>query len=354
MNIDQIVKLQNGVELSFGNAISLLVGAVRSNGVQVSWSVINCPLSDSALRKRAKRLESVAFPYKKTKTGFSFAFTSEFKEYELGFNLVGSQLAIDKPQEVKVQAVGKPVVQASNRVPTKYLATPNSIVIVADNGQPVIVNQDHLNFQKIKTQLEQDSTYDPTLLEPVKALQSFEHLGLSYDGKQILFEGKKFQNQMFDRLVDAIRDATPEQELKCLFAFVRRALNHPDKVTSERIFDFARHNSIELTEEGLMIGYKKVRSDFKDIHSNTFDNSPGKVLEMPRQMVEADHNKTCAAGLHFCSKPYLPKFGSNGNSDKVVRVLVDPADIVGIPFDYADSKCRTSKYIVLDEVTGKV
>lgn len=354
MNIEQIVKLQNGVELSFGNAVSRLVGAVRQDGVEVTWSVINCPLSDSALRKRAKRIEAVAFPYKKTKTGFSFAFTSECKEYELGFTLVGSQLAIDKPQEVKVQAASKPVVQASNRVPTKYLATPNSIVIVADNGQPVIVNQDHLNFQKIKTQLEQDSTYDPTLLEPVKALQSFEHLGLSYDGKQILFEGKKFQSQMFDRLVDAIRDATPEQELKCLFAFVRRALNHPDKLTSERIFDFARHNSIELTEEGLMIGYKKVRNDFKDIHSGTFDNSPGQVLEMPRQMVDANHNTECSYGYHFASKHYLPHFGSSGTDDRVVRVLVDPADICAIPFGYKDSKCRTCKYIVLDEVTGKV
>ena len=159
---------------------------------------------------------------------------------------------------------------------------------------------------------------------------------------------------MFERLIDAIRDATPEQELKCLFAFVRRALNHPDKVTSERIFDFARHNSIELTEEGLMIGYKKVRSDFKDIHSNTYDNSPGQVLEMPRQMVDANHNNECSTGYHFAAKHYLPHFGSSGGGDRVVRVLVDPADICGIPHDYKSSKCRTSKYIVLDEVTGKI
>ena len=210
MNIDQIITLANGVELSLGNAVSRLVGALRQDGIEVSWNVIDNPLSDSALRKRAKRLETVAFPYHITKTGYSFDFTTEGQNWSIGFTNAGGQLVQDKPQlvtlksELKVQA--KPVVE--DRVPTQYLATPNSIIIVSPDGKPVIVNQDHLNFNKIKAQLEEDSTYNPQLLEPVKALTAFEHMGLSYDGKNITFMGQTFQSQMFDRLVDAIRDAT--------------------------------------------------------------------------------------------------------------------------------------------------
>lgn len=353
MNIDQIITLTNGVEMSLGNAVARLVGALRQDGVEVSWNVIDSPLSDSALRKRAKRLETVAFPYHITKTGYSFDFTADNDNWSIGFTKAGGQLVQDKPQlvtlksELKVQA--KPTA-AEDRVSTQYLATPNSIIIVGTDGKPVIVNQDHLNFNKIKAQLEADSTYNPLLLEPVKALTAFEHMGLSYDGKNITFMGRTFQSQMFDRLIDAIRDVTPEDELKRLFAFVRRTLNHPDKVTAERIFDFARCNSIELTDEGNMICYKKVRADYKDVHSGKFDNSPGTVVSMPRQMVEHDHNKTCSPGLHFASIGYMKHF----SGARIVSVLVDPADVVGMPYDYNDTKGRACKYIVLEDVTDKL
>ena len=52
-----------------------------------------------------------------------------------------------------------------------------------------------------------------------------------------------------------------------------------------------------------------VRSDYKDVHSGTFDNSVGQVLEMPRNQVDEDKDRTCSAGLHFCSYDYLKFFG---------------------------------------------
>jgi len=35
----------------------------------------------------------------------------------------------------------------------------------------------------------------------------------------------------------------------------------------------------------------------------------------------------------------------------VVKVLVNPEDVVSIPTDYNDAKMRTCKYVVIEEVT---
>ena len=98
------------------------------------------------------------------------------------------------------------------------------------------------------------------------------------------------------------------------------------------------------------MAYKAVRSDFKDIHSGTFDNSVGQTVSMPRNAVDDDKNRTCSAGLHFCSFEYLPHFAhANGH---VVLVKINPRDVVAIPADYNDTKGRTCRYEVTGEYEG--
>jgi hypothetical protein len=88
-----------------------------------------------------------------------------------------------------------------------------------------------------------------------------------------------------------------------------------------------------------------------DCASNTFDNSPGKTVTMPRNQVDEDDQRTCSAGLHVCSKSYIGHFGSG--SDRIVSVKVHPRDVVSIPVDYNDAKMRTCGYVVLEDVTDR-
>lgn len=76
------------------------------------------------------------------------------------------------------------------------------------------------------------------------------------------------------------------------------------------------------------------------------DNSVGKVLEMPRNMVDEDKNRTCSAGLHFCSYDYLAHFGG----ERIMVLKINPKDVVAIPADYNNSKGRTCRYEVVDEL----
>jgi len=76
------------------------------------------------------------------------------------------------------------------------------------------------------------------------------------------------------------------------------------------------------------------------------DNSVGNVLEMPRNEVDADKDRTCSTGLHFCSYDYLKSF----HGERVVVLKINPKDVVSIPSDYNNSKGRTCRYEVVDEI----
>ena len=67
---------------------------------------------------------------------------------------------------------------------------------------------------------------------------------------------------------------------------------------------------------------------------------------MKRTDVCSDRHNTCAQGLHFCSIAYLPQYPG----DRIMQVLVDPADVVSIPSDYSYTKGRTWQLEVVKEI----
>src|SRR5690606_5095532 len=98
------------------------------------------------------------------------------------------------------------------------------------------------------------------------------------------------------------------------------------------------------------LAYKRVRDNYLDWHSATFDNSVGKVVEMPggRYHVDSNRHNVCSYGLHFCSKDYLGNFWRGAG--RIVVVKINPADVVSIPIDYNFTKGRTWRYEVVGEI----
>jgi hypothetical protein len=111
-------------------------------------------------------------------------------------------------------------------------------------------------------------------------------------------------------------------------------------------------NDHPITESGNFIAYKRVRGSFKDIHSNTMDNTVGSLVEMPRNQVNEDSSQTCSYGLHVANWEYAhTQFASSDPAtDVMLEVEVDPADVVAIPADYNNAKMRVCKYKVLGVV----
>lgn len=114
------------------------------------------------------------------------------------------------------------------------------------------------------------------------------------------------------------------------------------------MFKFLENNGHPFTEDGHFIAYRSVSEDFKDFHTKSFDNKPGAVCEMPRELVDDNPNNTCSSGLHVASWVYARGFGDEGR--KLVSVKVDPRDVVCVPTDYNNTKMRVSKFVVVEQV----
>jgi hypothetical protein len=162
-------------------------------------------------------------------------------------------------------------------------------------------------------------------------------------GSQIFYGDREVTGLIASRVFEVIRlglDVTP------MVKFLENLMSNPSKRAVDELFGFLEACELPLTDDGHFLAYKRVRSDYRDCHSGTMDNSVGKTLSMPRNLVDEDKNRTCSTGLHFCSYEYLASFGG----DRIMILKINPADVVAIPSDYNNSKGRTCKYEVVDEL----
>lgn len=129
--------------------------------------------------------------------------------------------------------------------------------------------------------------------------------------------------------------------------FWRRCLANPNRGSVEQLYRFVSTQLSTIFDDGCFLGYKYVREDYKDDYSGTFDNSPGKVVEMPRDEVTFDPEIYCSTGLHVANLRYAKS--NRRGTDRIVCVKVDPADVVSVPFDYDGEKIRVCRYKVLSD-----
>lgn len=134
-----------------------------------------------------------------------------------------------------------------------------------------------------------------------------------------------------------------------LINFLDKLLLNPSNRSVNELYGFVEHNDIVITPTGTFYAWKVVRDDFLDKYTATMDNSVGKEVRVARNQVNEDSDVTCSYGLHACAKSYIRAYGSNG--DRVVRVEIDPADVVAVPRDYKNAKLRCSGYHVVADVT---
>ena len=156
--------------------------------------------------------------------------------------------------------------------------------------------------------------------------------------------------KLVDRVIDMMAEG--DESFKRFANFLNLTMEQESFTTRARLMDFAAHDKLDLTDEGYVVAFKNVRSDFFDKHSGTFDNSVGNTLSMRRADVDDNHDHQCSNGLHVCSPTYLKE--AWGTSGRTMRVIVKPKNFVAIPYDYNDSKARVCEYSVVEDVTDKI
>jgi hypothetical protein len=236
--------------------------------------------------------------------------------------------------------------------PASFIITGNGKISAFVNGKAYTASKDCPNYDQILDSIRnEDWDSFVHLLDVAKAINTYAAgSGIAVTDGQITYDGEPVHNYLADKIIDFMNEGLP---YKPLLAFLGNLLENFSMTAREELYLFLEKGEMPITEDGCFLAFKKVRGDFKDIHSGTFDNSPGQILEMHRYNVDDNRNNLCSAGLHFCSIDYLPCFGNDSHgTDKVVIVKINPKDVVSIPVDYQFTKGRTCKYEVLCEYTG--
>ena len=174
-----------------------------------------------------------------------------------------------------------------------------------------------------------------------------EH-GVKVSKEGIYLNNLHLQDQLADWIVENIDSISPDSSY---IRFLDNLAQNPDQRMQEQLYGFLKHTDVKINEDGMVLAYKAVSHNFKDIHSNTFDNSVGAVVEMPRDEVDDDPENTCSRGLHVAAASYIPQYGRKEYQHRVVQVLINPKDFVSIPVDYNFAKARVCRYTVAREVT---
>lgn len=225
---------------------------------------------------------------------------------------------------------------------TSFMRTPSAATIYID-GNKFVFTKEHPNFDAaILAAKNKEWEKIPTLINVAEALKAVsDKVVLAPDGSGATFDGAPIPTAyVIDHLTKS-GDPRPMQR------FLERWAKNPSRISQEEAVAFFDKAKLPLTPEGLFYAWKVVRANYKDKHSNTYDNSVGQILEMRREDVDDNRHQTCSYGFHVCARSYIGEFGSSG--DRLMKVVVDPADIVSIPTDHRETKMRVCRYKVVAE-----
>lgn len=186
------------------------------------------------------------------------------------------------------------------------------------------------------------------LLDVSTAINEFMKGHVEVKGGVVTYRGMTIDGGMTDRIIEAMK-CGDSAKVDILVSFFANLINNPSKRAINELYGFLVAADIEITEDGHFLAYKRIRNNWKDIHSNTMLNKPGMTVWMQRHDVDDDKEQTCSSGLHVCSKGYLPHFG-NAHNSRTVLCKVNPRDVVSVPTDYNNTKLRCNEYVVLHEI----
>lgn len=229
-----------------------------------------------------------------------------------------------------------------------FIVQGQNIVVVIDNNSHTISKKTHITYDKILDAIKaQDWQAVRDLIEPKKVLLAYGAGNIGIQGDKVTYKSVEMHNALTRRMVTMFQEGFP---IEPLVNFMDNLMSNPSKRAVQELYGFLEKNQLPITPDGCFLAYKKVRDDYTDCHTGTMSNAVGKVVEMERNQVDDDQNRTCSTGLHFCSVDYLQSF----HGARTMIVKINPRDVVSIPTDYNDSKGRACRYEVVGELGAEM
>lgn len=236
---------------------------------------------------------------------------------------------------------------AANKDPVVVM-TPSNVCISMPDGSQHTINRDNPIFPDVGSHLIAGDI-DAAIALIKQGIEAKAEVAIDLGPNLKLLDGilywhgQKQESTIAKRIVKDIKEGNFDERY---VKFMQKLMHNPSYASVKMLYDFMQHNDLEILENGNVKAYKKITKTAngpRDSHTGNVPNYKGQVITMPRNMVEDNPSKTCSQGLHIASLEYAGGFSGN----TLIEVSVHPADVVSVPYDYYQQKCRCCRYEVL-------
>jgi hypothetical protein len=231
----------------------------------------------------------------------------------------------------------------------------SSITVISD-GQILVANNDHPNYNEI---VEYALAGDPEVVGLFDAsgrvAERFEKLSerrVTVANSRVYFDGDEIHNSLTEAIVRFMNEGI--EDWKGLVKFFEKIQTNPTEHSREQFFSWLKDRDFTITDDGDVIMYKGLTYDGYSVHGGTaivdgetitgkIPNNIGSVIEMPRSAVAHDPGSACSTGLHAADYGFANQFSSG---QRIVRIIVNPRDVVSVPSHGQFNKVRVCRYKV--------
>lgn len=200
----------------------------------------------------------------------------------------------------------------------------------------------------------------------------FERLSarMHTDGMHIYIDGDGFEKMQLDPALEAhmVRMLTTRnnsdvdrRNWESFVAFTENLYNNTDPDIRVQIFAWMEAQKwLTLTDDGCIIGYKGCQKNpdtgiaesinvgpgivNNTVYNGHLPNPDGAIVEISKSLVTKDPACGCASGLHVGTYDYAADFAQG----VILKVKMNPRDIVSVPYDCSAQKVRCCRYEVLE------
>jgi hypothetical protein len=184
---------------------------------------------------------------------------------------------------------------------------------------------------------------------------------VSVNGGTLFFDGDEIHNALAKQVVRFL-DADVDN-WKPLVAFFEKVQANPSAHSRNQLFEWLDRHDFTIDTDGDLVGYKGVMRDsdgkLVSVHAGPgivdgvkmnghLPNEVGSIVEIERSYVHEDPSVGCSRGLHVGTYDYAKGYASGA----LLRVKVNPADVVSVPTDCNAQKVRTCRYEVVEIIDG--
>lgn len=235
----------------------------------------------------------------------------------------------------------------------------HSLTVFLDGGDTIIIGGDHPHFDEILAGAQGDAS--PEELQELadlsqavaKRLATLSERVKVSDGR-VYFDGDEVENALTRQIVRCL-DAGLD-DWRPLVRFMENLAANPQTHSREMLFDWIGERDFTITDEGYLVAYKGVAEadgEWVSVHrgpaivdgqpvNGAVPNRVGSVVEIGRSEVAFDPGVGCSTGLHVGTFDYAKGWAQGA----LLRVIVNPRDVVSVPTDCEAQKMRVCRYKV--------